>query len=1494
MNGEGIEPPKDIAFVRTTMIDVCTQCSALESRERDIKKAIYCNCRLKYLRSSQHYLGEHLYKKQKKKEENQKTKTKNNGGEVPPNSKLTNLNTTYKLKLVTLVFTEFQDFLKASDRWTDRYRKRENDEIVFSLQEDITPEQMLLQMQQQIQNQQQLLQQQQQQYQADIQAMQQQLESTQLNPHKTSMTLHPPKTPYKLDWFKPTEHDCDDFLLRFEFIAFQNKLSTDELKLKYFPMYLSGQIQLKVLKWIENGAHNWDTVKERFISEYREVNVLQKTYAKLGRLKQSTSKKHYTVKEVYDALELMIEKLVLYGGEQERLTTQMQIQVYTKALDSEYQQAIYEQVPPPDTLFNTFKLAHAKEDALREKRFATKDNQRSHDYLQIKRYNGMVKKPQGSQNSFKPNGQNTKFNYQRNNRQNDGPINKDIKCFICGDNHYARNCPKKQMDQGNALVEESPKSLWLPVKIAHKNMNAFLDCGASINLICSELAYELGLMNQSRHCTKSFSAVNSQSVSINRVVQIDLFISNVVIQCDVYIVEHSKFSLLLGMEFLNHMDCINFKNLTISFKGKEYKIRSNLLTDHINLVYEDDDRTEIPLMEEYEEKLNKIHLKVGKEELSDQLYSILEGFISCFDGKLGAKVPFEHQIKTVGMPKSFKPYNASFKERKIIEEEVQKMMELGIIEKSNASPYCAPVVLVSKAGTSEMRFCVDYRCLNDISEPDVYPLPRIDVILKEFHGKWYFSKIDLRKGYWQIPMKESDISKTGFVTHVGHYQYKTMPFGLKNSGKTFQKVMDFVFAPYLNTEIFVYQDDILITTETVERHMELIEEVFKLLDKYNLKVKLSKCTFLYPDAHYLGFYLNGESVSPDPERVQPILKFQKPTTLKEVQRFIGMVSYYRGSVNNFAKRAAPLYALLKKNVEFRWESEQQNAFQDLKSSIADPILLSHANFDKQFTVEVDACDNGVAALLKQENKIISMASRMLKGPELRWPVREKELYSIVFACKKFRFFLDGKNDTIIKTDHHSLSYLNTTKLSSKISRWIMFLMPFNLKIIYIQGSQNQEADLFSRLYEDTVNAIITRSKSNKDIPINKKDIIEQANLQEDEISIIHKELQHPGAIKMFKYLEDRFYNVSLSKCQQITNECIQCQRTKKTIKNLKQFKPVDHGSYPFHTISMDCIGPLTRDFLFDHEYNHILVIIDNFTKICECIPLNGLTAEETLFQIRVQWFNRYGRPYKVVMDSGSNFKNDLLINYLTNQNVDYHFTSKGYKQGNGTVERLNYTIGDYIRCNLEDNNNWIEALFNIQPVLRFSFHKSIGASPFELLTGLPANWGPLNAAEYHFKDFKTRWNIINNKSNEVLNKARQQHETNNSRDYNGLEVNDKVFIPNPEASGKLDAGFIGPYTIVELLPYHNILVDNGSRWNVNQVKKYKKPSKTPKDETIHKLNPKTLETIKSGGNVVNERRFDVIDAINHVDTPREVDKDPVMQDDLLKDNQNTLQPMNGQ
>ena len=220
---------------------------------------------------------------------------------------------------------------------------------------------------------------------------------------------------------------------------------------------------------------------------------------------------------------------------------------------------------------------------------------------------------------------------------------------------------------------------------------------------------------------------------------------------------------------------------------------------------------------------------------------------------------------------------------------VKELLIVGIIQYSK-SPYASPILLVKKRDTS-WRICVDYRTLNKLSIPDRFPILVVDELIDELHGSTVFSKLDLRSGYYQIRMKEGDISKTAFKTHEDHHEFKVMTFGLCNVPSTFQSLMNRIFKPYLRKFVLVFFDDILVySTEIHEEHLIL---VFFILQENKLHVNVAKCQLGQVRLEYLGHWISAEGVSTDEGKVSSILKWPLSKNIRDVRSFLGMAGYYR-------------------------------------------------------------------------------------------------------------------------------------------------------------------------------------------------------------------------------------------------------------------------------------------------------------------------------------------------------------------------------------------------------------------------------------------------------------------------------------------------------------------------------------------------------------------------------------------------------------------------
>jgi hypothetical protein len=422
-----------------------------------------------------------------------------------------------------------------------------------------------------------------------------------------------------------------------------------------------------------------------------------------------------------------------------------------------------------------------------------------------------------------------------------------------------------------------------------------------------------------------------------------------------------------------------------------------------------------------------------------------------------------HTIHTTGPPLSARARRLSSAQLDVAKSTFEELERLGIVSRSQ-SPWATPLHMVPKPNGT-WRPCGDYRRLNAVTVPDKYPLPNLQDLSAHLHGSTIFSKLDLEKGYYQVPMHKDDIPKTAIITPFGLFQFNFMPFGLKNAAQTFQRLMDTLFRSF--PFLFIYLDDLLIFSPN-QQHLIHLRQVFEVLASNGLRINPAKCTFAVPEVDCLGHRVTTSGLRPLASKVQPILSFPSPTNLPSLHRFLGMLNFYRRFLPGIAHVLRPLTDACSNQQPFQWTSPMDSSFQTAKSLLASAVPLHHPNPSAILSLATDASDSHVGAVLQQRARgswqPLAFFSHKLSPTESRYSTFDRELLAAYLAVRHFRFFLEGRFFTLF-TDHKPLVTAISkagTPFSSRQQRHLSFLSKFTTNFVHLPGPQNIVADALSR------------------------------------------------------------------------------------------------------------------------------------------------------------------------------------------------------------------------------------------------------------------------------------------------------------------------------------------------------------------------------------------------------------------------------------------------
>lgn len=920
-------------------------------------------------------------------------------------------------------------------------------------------------------------------------------------------------------------------------------------------------------------------------------------------------------------------------------------------------------------------------------------------------------------------------------------------------------------------------------------LNSLLDTGSTVNLMRKEVYEELKTKGKVRHFSESqvkcVTATN-ENMTIYGECEVSLKINNKSWYVQFLIVNELTWKVILGVNFIEKTGMvINISERKIYFKFKPSERIE--MSNQVNSV--------TVLTKKGEE------LKIGCEEMKDDIVSLVNSFPTVFTKEIGAALNFEHELKVKNdKPVNLRPYPVSPPKLPKMREITDELLSKGIIERSFSS-YSSPSFLVKKPGSDDYRLVINYSEVNK-------NLEEVNVSIGDFQGNIHylqgaeiFSVFDLNSAYYQVKLADKCKHITGFSTPYGQFRFNRVPFGINCGAGLLSGYLDKILGDIKFRYVINYLDDLIIYSRTMAEHLDHLNEVMKRLKANNLTVNPTKVMFAAKEISYVGFLVSKNSIKIDPNRTKAIRECKAPTNAKQVSRFIGMVSYFSKYINNYATIASPLNDLRRKKTRFKWTEECQVSFDTLKSCITHPPILRMADFDKEFILQCDASNVGCGSCLYQEYEgvryPIAYYSKKFTDAERQNSVYEKEALGVVHSIEKFRTFLEVR-PFLLEVDNQALSWvLSHHRKLGKIARWVEKILSLPFRVKHVKSSDNKVADFLSRLYEndngeaiqtepwleegeiaknsvhlitdypmafqdfkeyqqkdDNLQIIIHQLKEGKEVDnyyLNKGVLMYSGKNPRGGKIVLPRELiqmvlsyyhvsfgSHQSYFKTLNRVRDSFYWSKLaSDVKTFTKECEVCFKSKAAHKVYKGEVVSKHSERPMNKLYIDLTGELPRT---TNGYKVILIAVDDFSKYTWLIPLRDSKAPSVSKALETVVFKNYSCCEIIVSDQGKQFKSHEFKNLCFRYGIKHVLLVTYSPQGNISERYIRSTKQALVAYHHHANNRWDSRLHLIQLALNTARSEVHLKTPFELIHTYKPNHGLSNL--WHIKD------LIDDKRNE--------------------------------------------------------------------------------------------------------------------------------------------------
>uniref|UniRef100_A0A3B3TFN7 Gypsy retrotransposon integrase-like protein 1 n=1 Tax=Paramormyrops kingsleyae TaxID=1676925 RepID=A0A3B3TFN7_9TELE len=756
------------------------------------------------------------------------------------------------------------------------------------------------------------------------------------------------------------------------------------------------------------------------------------------------------------------------------------------------------------------------------------------------------------------------------------------------------------------------------------------------------------------------------------------------------------------------------------------------------------------------------------------LSEVLERYSHVFQDELGTLKDIRAviSVKPNAIPKFHKARPLPFAMKARVERELERLEKENIISPIKHSEWAAPVVpVVKRDGT--IRLCGDYKVtVNQATNADVYPLPRIEEVLATLSGGKLFSKIDLASAYQQVLLDEDSKKYTTINTQKGLFVYNRLCFGVNSAVSIFQRIMENLMK---NLNVVVYLDDLLVMGKDEAQHLKNLDNVLRRLQKHGLRVKKSKCEFGKTQVEYLGHVLDGKGVYPSKDKVRAIHEAPAPTDVKELRAFLGLVNYYGRFVPRQSTVLSPLYRLLKEQTTWKWGKPEQDSFNKCKELLTSDKVLVHYDPNLPLTLACDASAYGIGAVIQHtapngEERPIAYASRTLSPAEKKYSQIEKEALSLVYGVKKFHQYLWGRQFNLV-TDHRPLLTLFgenkglPTMAAARIQRWAIILSAYDYHIVYQQSGKHGNADGLSRvpLSETTdagtetmsayIDALICEHLEG--VPLTAKQIA-RATRKDKELSRLYRYIMEgwpreiPDEMKVYHRKRDELsveqgcvlwgtrvvtpMRLRTAVLREIHGGHPGIVRMKSNARQYVWWPSIDSHiekvckecetcqleqhmprSAPLHPWEFpgDVWKRLHIDFAGPFLGGMFMVVVDAFSKWLEVYRMAHATSTATITRLK-RLFAAYGVPEQIVTDNATTFMSDEFQQFVRRNGILHTTGAPRHPARNGLAERYVSTFKTGMKKLMREDLSMEDKISHFLLWYRTTPNSTTGESPADL------------------------------------------------------------------------------------------------------------------------------------------------------------------------------------